>query len=357
MKIIHIIPHLWLGGAETMCENICTELFDSGNEIVIISLQSVDSPITKRLKEKGIKLFFLDKKRGLDIKAISEIRRILLEEKPDIIHTHLHAIKYAVFAARGLNIKIIHTVHSVAQQEATGINRILNRFFFKNKKSIPVALSEAIKDTICQVYKLDESEVPVVYNGVPIEKCLPKDTVEIGEKIRIIHVGRFNDVKNHPAILGAYEILIKKHPNLQITLVGDGLKYEETVSLVKENNWVDNIKFCGAVSNVYPLLNQSDIFILPSFYEGIPMTIIEAMGTGLPIVASGVGGIVDMITDGENGLLCSPNAESLAEKIDLFINNYELRKKCSEGAFLTAEKFSSKQMKDKYFIIYKESLN
>ena len=99
-------------------------------------------------------------------------------------------------------------------------------------------------------------------------------------------------------------------------------------------------------------LHRSDIFVLPSLYEGISLAIIEAMGTGLPIVASDVGGMPNMITDGADGLLCEPTAQSVAEKLEKLIENQELRIRLGQKAVVSAERFSASSMLKGYLDIY-----
>ena len=126
MRIIQIIPELPLGGAETMCENLTYELINQGHKVIVLSLYSTRTPITDRMEKANVDIRYLDKKSGLDFSLFKKIKKILNEEKPDVVHAHLYSLKYIAPYAR--RQKIIYTVHSIAQKDAGTFSRMLNKF-------------------------------------------------------------------------------------------------------------------------------------------------------------------------------------------------------------------------------------
>lgn len=353
MTIIQFMPEFGLAGAETMCENLTYELVDKGHNVIVVSLYNYHSPITERIEKRNIPLLYLEKKTGLDLSIIKKIRNILKKYKPEILHTHLYLLKYVALASFGLNIKgIVHTVHNIAQKENGTFDRSINNLFFKSKKVVPVALSELIRSTITQVYKINKNSIPVIFNGVPLPKTFPKRNYDSDERIKIIHVGRYTDAKNHMALLQAVNELHSHHPNIVLNLYGAGELKDKIDSFIAEHNASDYIFDNGLSDKIREKLIESDIFVLPSKYEGIPMTIIEAMGAGLPIIASRVGGIPDMIEDGIDGLLCDPDKESIKTSLLKIIKNPNLRKQLGTKAIHKAEKFSAKRMADAYEQLY-----
>ena len=121
MKILQVIPYFCFGGAETMCENLTYALAKLGHQVCVVSLYDQHTPISGRMEEAGIRILYLDKKLGLDISMVPKLVRIMKAEKPDVVHTHLDVIKYAVAAAKLAGVKkCIHTVHNVADKEAEG---------------------------------------------------------------------------------------------------------------------------------------------------------------------------------------------------------------------------------------------
>lgn len=353
MTIMQFMPEFGLAGAETMCENLTYELINKGHKVIVVSLYDYHSPITQRIEEHNIPLLYLGKKPGLDLSIIKKIRNVIEQYQPDILHTHRYLLKYVALASVGLPVKgIVHTVHNIAQKENNAIDRNINKFFFSFKKIIPVALSNQIKSTILDVYNIEESNIPVIFNGVPLLDNISSRTYENGKHIRLIHVGRFTDVKNHLALLQAITELHALEPNIILDLYGAGELKAEIDSFIAEHQASDYIFDNGLTDNIREKLNESDIFILPSKYEGMPMTIIEAMGAGLPIIASRVGGIPDMIDDGVDGILCELDKESIKTSLLKVIHDKDLRMKIGSNALGKAEKFSAKHMADSYEKLY-----
>jgi glycosyltransferase involved in cell wall biosynthesis len=353
MKVIQIMPEFGLAGAETMCENLCYELIKDGIDVKVISLYNFHSAITERMETAGIKIWYLGKKKGFDPTIFGKLYQILKKEKPDCIHTHRYVMRYAIPMAVLAGIKgKVHTVHNIAQKENTIKGIKINRILYKYYNVIPVALSKIIRDTITEVYDIPKRKIPVIFNGINLEHCIPKKEYSFGERIALIHIGRFQDVKNHRLLIDAFDELAKKYPNLYLQLIGDGELQGKLMEYASKLPSSEHIRFEGLKQNVYPYLSKADIFVLPSKYEGMPMTLIEAMGTGLPIVASRVGGIPDMIKDGEEGLLITPDKEHLVNAVDQLLTNEKLRSHLGKKALTRSRDFSSEIMAKKYEELY-----
>ena len=346
MKILQVIPYFCFGGAETMCENLTYALSNLGHEVTVVSLYAERTPISQRMEAAGVKILYLDKKLGLDLSMIPKLMKIMKQEKPDVVHTHLDVIKYAVAAARLSGIRrCVHTVHNVAHEEAEGrLQKIVNTVYFKLGWSVPVALSPEVRRTIVSFYGLKEETVPMIYNGVDLGKCIPKEDYSLSEPACLLHIGRFNDQKNHKGLLEAFAQVLKRHPNCCLKLIGDGDLREAVERQAEALSIRDKISFLGSQSNVHPFLQAADVFLLPSKFEGMPMTIIEAMGTGLPIVATAVGGVPDMLTDQESGLLVSCQPEKVAEAVCKLLDSEDFRKKLGTNARLSSKQFGAEHM-------------
>jgi len=353
MKIIQVVPAFVFGGAETMCENLINALVKQGNEVSAISMYTKKTAITERLEAKGIKIYYLDKKSGLDLSMIGKMRRIFKDEKPDVVHSHLNALQYTVPAAMMAKIKRrIHTVHSMAFREQVGIAKKAAKFFYKRCKVTPVALSEIVKESVVELYKLPPEKVPFVFNGVDFSNCIVKDNYVMKSEFKILHIGRFTEVKNHQLLVSAFEKFVKARANSKLILIGDGELRSSIESMVKEKGISEKVEFLGIQSNVYSFLNESDMFILTSKYEGIPLTLVEAMGTGLPVISTKVGGVPDMIEDGVSGLLVDVDENSIVKALENVYDNKDLREKIGLGALKASVDFSSDIMAKKYLSIY-----
>lgn len=353
MRILQFMPEFGIAGAETMCENLSTELKKKGHVVSVVSLYTYESAITKRLKEKGINIIFLDKKPGLDFSLIFKIRNVIKNCHPDVIHTHRYVAQYVIPASLGLHIKVkIHTVHNIAKEENNAMARKLNKFFFRFYGLVPVALTQLIKETIVEEYGIKRSAIPVIFNGVPLENCIKKSSYNIGKTINILHIGRYSEQKNHLEMIKAVVNLHHSYSNITLHLWGDGPLKERVSECIASYNAASYIFEHGLCDSPYQQFNSADIFLLPSKYEGMPMTLIEAMGTALPIVASNVGGIPDMIKDGKSGLLCNPIAEDIAQKLEKLIIDQSLREQLGRTALLRANDFTSLTMTEEYLKLY-----
>ena len=354
MKILQVIPYFCFGGAETMCENLTYALTKLGHDVTVVSLYDEQTPIARRMETAGVKIRYLDKKLGLDISMVPKLMKIMRQEKPDVVHTHLDVIKYAVAAAKLCGIRrCIHTVHNVAHEEAEGrVQKIINTIYFKLGWSVPVALSPEVCNTIVSFYDLKQEKVPMIYNGVDLGKCCPKETYALAEPANLLHIGRFNNQKNHKGLLEAFAQVAAAYPDCCLNLIGDGELLEETEQHANALGLREKINFLGNQTNVYPFLHKADLFLLPSRFEGMPMTIIEAMGTGLPIVASKVGGVPDMLEDGKSGMLVSCEPESVAQAVLQLLNQQDLRETLGNNALRDSNIFGADHMARCYCDLY-----
>lgn len=356
MYIMQFIPNFSYGGAEIMCANLADDLKKMGNKVAVVSLYNTESSITERLKGENIPIFYLGKKKGLDISLFFKIFSLLKKEKPDVVHAHLYASKYVFFSAWLLGIKSkIYTIHSEAQKDGSTIDHFVNKFFFSFLNVIPVALSSDLIKSIADVYGKNAKKTKVVFNGIPLDRCLPIKAYS--EKARLfLHIGCFKEAKNHQMLIKAFVLAHKKQPDIELFMYGDGLLKNKMEELVDANNANSYIHFCGITSNVYSVMSKFDVFLLPSLWEGLPMTLIEAMGTGLPIITTCVGGIPTMLKDKESAVFSELNADDLADKICLLYNDVGLRKQLGINAQKRSLQFSSKTMASNYCEIYNSVL-
>lgn len=352
LKVLQVMPDFGLAGAEVMCENLVAELIKKEQvEVRIISFYNKHTSITDRLEKKGVKIYYLDKKNGMDFSIVNRIKKVLLEFAPDVIHTHRYALQYLMPAVKLSKFKgkIVHTVHNVAEKEVPKRLQFFQKRWFKKGKVIPVAISDEVKKSIINFYQMDESKVPLAYNGIDLSKCIVKQNYE--KTGIILHIGRFEEQKNHEFLIDIFSELLKSNKDLKLFLVGDGYLRPSIEEKVSKLGLSEKVIFKGQLSECYSIMNIVDMFILPSKWEGMPMTLIEAMGTGLPCLATPVGGIPDMITNETDGFLANDLDEFVryAEKVE---NDCKLREKIGRAAIKKVKMFSSLEMVDRYYNIY-----
>lgn len=356
LRVLQIIPDLRVGGAEIMVENLTLKLKKKGHDVEIVSLYDNQSVITKRLEKDGIQIHYLGKRRGLDFKIIFKLYNLYKEKKPKIIHTHLHSLIYSSLASFFLKTSCarVHTVHSIAAKESGRYKGFINGILYRFNFVKPVAIAPSIKKTIMQKYSLPDSKVKMVYNGIDFKNFIPKVSYKIiNEQVNITHVGNFKEAKNHRLLIESFKLIHKIFPQAILNLIGSGELLEDVKKKVGELGLEKNVMFIGEVVGVSEYLHKADIFVLPSLWEGMPISLIEAMGTGLPIVATKVGGIVDMIENNVSGILVDVSCEQIAAAVLKLINDDGLRKRLGEEARLMSEKFSAIKMAKAYIELYK----
>lgn len=352
MKIVQVMPDFGLAGAETMVENLSCGLAAEGCDVLVISFFDLHTAITERIENRGIKIKYLGKKRGFDPSIISKMRKIIKAYQPDVIHTHRYVLPYAFLASMGFKAKRVHTVHNVAQKEQTKVGKNINRVLFRYFNVVPVALSKEIQRTIQEVYGLPDNRIPVVFNGIDLSRCIVKESYARKDTFTVLHIGRFMDVKNHELLLRSFARFKGQHSDARLQLLGDGELKENMMQLAGQLNITDAVEFAGLQSNVYPWLHNADVFILPSKFEGMQMTLIEAMGTGLPIIASNVGGIPDMLSSQKEALLIEPKEEKIIEALEMVYSDAKKREYWGRNALQRSSLFSSQAMARKYLQLY-----
>ena len=354
MRIIQVMPEFGLAGAEIMAENLAYGLRSKGHEVLIISFYNMHTAITERLEENGIRIEYLGKKKGFDSSIVLKMRKIMKVFQPDIIQTHRYVLPYVFLSSIGMKVKRVHTVHNIAEKEVPRKQLPLQKILIEKFGVIPVAITPITKKSIEEYYGLNDNKVPLIYNGIDLTRCIPKKNTQITGTAKVLHVGRFAPQKNHIMMVEAFADVVKKYPTCELNLVGDGDLVESVKQRVNELGIEENVRFIGLLDMVYKKMSESDIFILPSNYEGMPITLIEAMTTGLPIVATAVGGVPDMIEDEKSGLLVAVSKDKIAEAIIRLLDNETLREKVSQGAMLKARDFSLEKMTQAYITLYQQ---
>lgn len=368
MKIAIIVcsfPPKFLGGTEVATYNIAKHLAKRGHDVHVMTQVDVDPPIEskgekfnvhsmkiKKVPLIGILLFW--------IKVLFTLKKI----KPDIIH-----IQSIDIGIGGLLGKILLKKPYVVYGRGGDVyspwvfKKIISKIIIKNAGAV-IALTEDMKQEMTKIYKRDITVIP---NGLDITKFINLSKENIRRKMNIpndvkiiIFIGRLKSVKGVEYLIEAMGLLGQKDVKTKLLLVGDGAERERLEQLVKELELTKNVMFVGRVSNedIPKFLTMSDILVLPSLTEGFPNTILEAMASGLPIIATNIRGIPEIIKNGENGFLVeSKNPEAIAEKILSLFENNELRKTISKKNKEDVKRYSWEDTTKKIEDIYQSVKN
>lgn len=407
IRLVQVIPAPGTGGAEVflsqLCRNIDKNRFeihlvflygngdiddndnddidntdninDSGNRDGIgsktgsaCSFDGFDEAKSSELslfKNAGIKkIYRMGKKRGLDLGLIIRLRRLYGKIRPDIIHTHLYACVYSRFAARKLrfeNAGQFHTVHNMARQELPFFHRSVMRRAYKKGGITPIAISKAVAKSVECEYKINN--FPIVFNGIDrsavIKKVTSEETNITESEIKFICAARFFPQKNHRLLISAFAGLLKEHPHLNatLTLAGDGPAKAEALLLCKELGISKNVIFPGVISDLPKRLCEYDAFVLSSDYEGLPISVIEAMSAALPVITTNAGGVGELVKNNVNGIVVPVgDLQALKNAMAEISQSQKMRSDMGKASYLISEGFDIGACAKEYEGIFEKAL-
>ena len=353
MKIVQIITSLNLGGAQTLLENLSYGLREMGQDVIVISLENNHSATAERIENRGIKIIYLDKHPHFDPSIVGKLSKVLRKLKPDIIHAHNIKKAYVYLSARkaGLN-RIVYTVHNMAWQEQNAIGGAFSYVMFHSGSMVPVGLSPKVTSSIKMRYHL--KNVPTIYNGSDLSRFRKKTNYNLHDKPCILNIARLDAQKNHKRLIEAFMIVSRTFPDTKLVLVGEGELQHDMKKQVEKVGLSGKVFFEGFQDDIPGYLEEADIFCLSSDYEGMPMTLIEAMASGMPIVSTNVGGIPDMLRNEHSAILTKTDAAEIAEALTRLLSDESLRRTLGENAYKAAEKFSHLRMAYNYIKLYRK---
>lgn len=360
--VAHVIHRLAVGGMENGLVNLINWMPEDRFDHVIICLTEY-TDYYKRIKRPDVDIYELNKKEGKDLPLYLRLYRLLRRIHPDVVHTRNMAALECQLSALMAGVKYrIHGEHGWDMPDLHGKNKryMMLRRAYKSLVHRYVAVSDHIAGYLKNDIGVSEDKIRRIYNGVDCTLFHPlsdKNREQAGE-IVFGTVGRIEPVKNHILLVKAFALL-RKHlqgadcrPVLHI--IGDGMQRRELAEYVDENGLSQDVWMPGMRSDIPQLLRNMDVFMLPSLAEGISNTILEAMATGLPVIATNVGGNPELVEGGRSGFLVSPDApEEMANAMRRYVTSMSRIKRHGECArSIVMDKFSSDRMISSYISLY-----
>jgi len=353
IKIIHLITGLNFGGAERLLLDLARGL-DSEHFEVKVATVVAGGPLEEEFRAAGVPVRIFKKKSRIGFGVIWKIRKYLRVEAPDIVHTHLFGgDTWGRFAAILARVPvIISTEHNTNLDEGWAKRKVKKFLSFFTKKII--AISEAVQNYSIVRDRISAKKIVVIRNGINLEKFSSLPEKKFGDPPVIGVVGRLEEQKGHKYLFEALN-LIKTIPWI-LWVVGDGSLKNDLEHLAKDLNLRERIIFLGARRNVPEILSKIDIVVMPSLWEGLGIAVLEAAAAGKPIVASRVGGIPEIISDGETGILVEPgNVKSLADGLEhVLLGKIDAKDMGARARKMVEEKFSVEKMIQEYEELYTE---
>lgn len=352
MKILYIITSLGYGGAERVVTDLAKTLHARGHQVQVISISS-DVPLGAELKQCGIAFRSLEFAGTIYslaqiVKLLPKLRAIICEFAPAVIHSHLYAADCFVRLAAPAHIPIVSTLHNTDKwwredgRIRSKVKTWLDASLVRKRDVGLVAVSHAVKAAAERVFTNGgrRGEIKMIWNGIDLSR-FQLSVRSSSPSLRIVQVGRFYEQKGHETSLRALSLLVNLGIPATLSFVGDGPLRNSLVEKVSELNLADHVTFHGQTSNVGRYLVDCDLYWMPSIWEGLPIACIEAMASGLPVIASSVGGLSELVTE-DCGILIEPcNYAALAQHSAQLYSDSPQRQRLGENGKSRAMKYFS----------------
>jgi sugar transferase (PEP-CTERM/EpsH1 system associated) len=353
-SIVHLVYSFGCGGLEKVIANLINHSTDYDAEHILISLTDDISMLEQ--VDKKIKVFVLDKKSGNDLKTHFKLFSLLRNLKPQAINTYnFGTIEYhAVAKLAGVPVRV-HSDHGRGGDDPAGKNKLHNTFrkFIANFITEYVVVSYDLFQWITNDLKINRKKVSLLFNGVAVPQQIEHSS---SSPKTFVTVGRLDKVKNQKLLIDAFTLAVNTIEGFEdciLNIVGDGPLYDELLSQITSLNMSKSIHLLGFRNDITSILKNSDIFVLSSVYEAMPMTILEAMANKTPVICTNVGGISKFISEKQAWFVESKNCKALASKLNEVKINDEFRLEKVGGAFnFVSEKYEMKQMVKAYMAKY-----
>jgi len=366
IRVLQVIPTLGCGGAERMVVNLMRYLDRQRFEVGAITLgDSEGSALEQKLAKEKFQLWFLGKQPGFDPRIPRRIRNVVHQFRPHLVHSHLclhYVFPSLIGRAHPRHIETMHLPgHMSHPRILTWMTRIACR-----RGVIPVAVSRNIAEWVKRVYGL--RDCVVIPNGIPIADYQhPSISRQVWRKeqgyeegdVLFVCVARLEKLKDHAMLLEAFARGPSAEPRAHLLLLGEGACRLDLETRIRELKLQGKVRFLGQRSDVPEVLGSADVFVLASQNEGNPLSLMEAMAAGLPVVATAVGGVPELIEDLISGLLVVPgDCDGMAVAMLRLLHDAELRRTMAASAGRrAAQAFSASQMAQGYMALYESILN
>ena len=355
--VMQVIFALEFGGAESLALNVSSLLReDKRFSVSLCGMFGSMGPLSDVASQRGVNAFSLDALRLGKVRTVAELYRLFRLEGVAVAQVHgAYLLQYVMPAALLAGVAVVYTEHAKhSLSKHARLRRMANlhgRLFGKM-----VCVSENLRGFMIDVVGLRPDRIEVIPNGIDLSRFAHSvhERIQQNEGVVIGTVARLTEAKDHGNLLRAFATVHNEMPDVRLRLVGDGELRQEVESLVSTLRLEDAVEMTGKRSDIPQLLAGMDIFVLPSRREGYPVSVIEAMACGRPVVATDVGGVREIIDDGVDGIVVPPeDSAALAAAMLALVRDPEGRSRLGKCAGRKAcENFSDQAMVDNYIRLF-----
>jgi L-malate glycosyltransferase len=355
-KVMWLIKGLGIGGAERLLELALPHVDTTRYEYEVGYLLPWKNALVPAFEKAGIPVFCLNQSKAYDARVVPNLVGLLKERQVDLLHIHLpYTGILGRVASRMAPVKaVVYTEHNLWERYHW-LTGAANRFTFGYNDAV-IAVSDEVENSIRSRYRVNgKPKLCTIPNGVDVDQLAldARDSQGVKPEFGIpqdnrlvVHVANFTPKKRHEDLIRAARMVVDRDPQTSFLLVGQGPLEADIRAQARAQNLQDNVVFAGFRTDAPRIIAAADVFVLPSLYEGLPIAMLEAMALGRPVVASRVGGVPQVISDGIDGFLVDPlEPGQLAEKVLAVLHDPKLQQKLSTNAVKTVrEHFSVERM-------------
>lgn len=364
VKILHVTTHMNTGGIAQYILSVASALKDRGVDCIVASS---GGDMVEELQRRGIVHRSLDIRTKSEfgpkvLKSIFQIYRIIKDEGVDIVHGHTRVSQVSgLIASRMAGALYVSTCHGFFKKR-------LGRRIFDLWGDRVIAISGPVRESLIRDFKVSPERIELIYSGVDVRRFSKdrsnaeisdfKHKLGLGDEPIVGTIGRLSSVKGHIFFIEAMKGISSEGRRIKGIIVGSGPEEGSLKRLVKDLGMEDSFFFFESTADTPRYLDIMDIFVFPSVKEGLGLSLLEAMAQGRPSIASNIGGIRDIIKDGETGILFNAgDAGMLKRSIIRLLDDAGLRARLGQAARrLVRERFSLDIMTDKITSLYKNML-
>lgn len=356
IKVVEVIADSAMGGGPKHVLGILRHLDQSKFEPFLICPEGYLARSARRIP--GVSVFLFNPRSKFDIKAIYDLDRLVHYIRstknpfgPIIVHSHGQRAGFMARILASFGVKKVYTEHVLTSDYhlRNWLNEWTQKYILKrqnHKSDLVIAVSSAVSKYIVKSKLAPRKRVVVVPNGIELTKEAVSSRIPFSNesKITIGTIGNLNRQKGHKYLIDALQIIRQKLPMVSLEIIGEG---EERVALeerVKKLSLEDNIKFLGYQTDPVKYMRNWDAFVLPSLSETFGIVILEAMQAGLPVIATKVGGVIDIVENEKSGLLIEAGrADKIAEAFFELYQDHSMQRKLVERGKARVKDFDWKK--------------
>lgn len=374
IRLLWLVDSLGIGGAEALTVPFARTIDRSALDLTIVSMHASEGLIVHRLRAIGVRVVTLGARNLRDLAALRRLLALIRDEKIELIHAHLaYSTIWSAIASRIAGVPAVATLHvtpaAARALRPSARHRVLTRLRDMLMKKVAnrwtryvITVSAALRDEYVQ-HGLAPSKVRVIHNGIEVERFRrSRDEArrQIVTELDVppdapiaVTVSVLRPAKGIEVLLDA----IRQIPGAMFLIIGDGPIRDDLAALAQQHGVADRIRWAGFRNDVEALLPGCDLFVHPSLDDAFPTVLLEALAAGLPIVATNVGGVPEIVTPGVTGMLVPPgDARRLADCVGALLRDPAELQRMRNAAVVSGEGFSTTVWVERLTALYREVL-